>query len=406
MTILRRTLAPAVVAILLTQGAAAQGNENAITIGVARSLHSDVLGEDRLLLIHTPQSYDRGRAGGSADGAGERFPVIYLLDGDGHFHHTTGLLQYLSALSRMPEAIVVAIPNTDRTRDLTPPLSVADTGEFPGAGGADAFLRFFEEELIPFIDAEYRTAPYRILIGHSFGGLFAVYALLEQPDLFQAHIAISPSLWWDEEALVAQAADFFGDGNERRGFLYMTMGNEGGGMIAGAWGLTRILETQASPQFHWEFRVFDAEDHGSVPHRSTYAAFEAIFADWNIQDPLALADDGDLSRIDAHYAALSERFGYEIRTPELLINRVGYGLIPEQPDAAIAVFEENMRRYPASANVYDSLGDGYDAAGRYEEALRSYARAVELAEAENHPNLTLYRANLERMEATLRQGRP
>jgi predicted alpha/beta superfamily hydrolase len=400
---LRLLIALATVAVSTSDFALAQDGGNPITIGVTRTLHSDVLGEDRALLIYTPPTHRRAQAYAARGQAAERFPVIYLLDGDGHFHHTTGLVEYLSSLNRMPAAIVVAIPNTDRTRDLTPPFTTIDTSQFPTAGGADDFLRFLKDELIPFIDGEYRTAPYRVLVGHSFGGLFAVHALLREPDSFQAHIAISPSLWWDEESLVADAAVFFDEGSEREGFLYMTMGNEGGNMIAGAWGLTRILETQASPEFQWEFQVLDQEDHGSVPHRSTYAGLETIFADWSIQDPFQIAADGDLSAIDAHYAALSERFGYEIPTPEAVINGLGYGLLQEQVDAAIAVFEENVRRFPASANVYDSVGDAYDAAGRSEDARDSYAKAVELAAAEDHPNLGTYRANLERLQAKLRR---
>ena len=404
--IVRLFLAFAAVALATPNVALAQNAGTPITIGVARTLHSDVLGEDRPLLIYTPPNHRRARAYAARGQATERFPVIYLLDGDGHFHHTTGIVEYLSSLNRMPATIVVAIPNTDRTRDLTPPLTTVDTNQAPTAGGADNFLRFLKNELIPFIDEEYRTAPYRILVGHSFGGLFAVHALLQDPDLFQAHIAISPSLWWDDESLVADAAAFFDEGNKREGHLYMTMGNEGGMMISGAWGLTRILETQAPPQFRWEFQVLDQEDHGSVPHRSTYAGLEAIFSDWGIQDPFQIAADGDLSAIDAHYAALSEQYGYEIPTPEAVINGLGYGLLQEQVDAAIAVFEENVRRFPASANVYDSLGDAYDAAGRSEDARDSYARAVEIAAAEDHPNLGTYRANLERLETKLQRRVP
>ena len=133
---------------------------------------------DRPYLIYEPP--------GARDGP---LPVIVLLDGDAHFHHTTGIVRFLVDQGRMPPALVVAVPNTtDRTRDLTPPI-LSDTAlrtATPTAGGADRMLRFLADELLPEVARHYGTAPFRILIGHSFGGLFAAYALLIRPDVFQA----------------------------------------------------------------------------------------------------------------------------------------------------------------------------------------------------------------------------
>jgi predicted alpha/beta superfamily hydrolase len=375
----------------------AQDTGAPIVIGSQQSLRSRVLGETRPFWVYTPAGYE------ASDGV---YPVVYLLDGNQHFHHTTGVAQFLATQGRMPDVIVVAIPNTDRTRDLTPPMATDTTSAFPTAGGADQFLRFLGEELIPHVDGAYRTAPYRIIIGHSFGGLFAVYALLTQPDLFHAHVAISPSLWWDEEALIGTAEQFFADGDDggadRSGFLYMTMGNEGGPMLAGAWGMTRVLETRAPRTFRWGFDVLDREDHGSVPLRSTYAGFEKLFEGWRLDDPVHLAAERGIAAVDEHFAALSLRFGYEIETPESLLNTIGYGLLAQdRVDEAIAVFERNVARFPRSANVHDSLGDAYDRAGQWERARDSYSRAVARAREVGHPNLAVYEANLERIERIL-----
>ncbi len=113
----------------------------------------------------------------------------------------------------------------------------------------------------------------------------------------------------------------------------------------------------------------DQETHGSIPYPTTYRALEALYAGWRIEDPGQVFDEGGLDALDAHHAALSDRFGYEIRTPEALINIMGYRLLgQDRAEDAITVFQQNADRYTASVNVYDSLGDGYDAAERYEEA--------------------------------------
>jgi predicted alpha/beta superfamily hydrolase len=109
--------------LLATPGAGhAQGRyESAVRIGQVDSVFSATLDETRPYLVYTPPSYDAESA------ATQRFPVLYLLDGDAHFHSVSGLIQILgtgvNGTYVIPEMIVVAIPNTDRTRDLTPPSS-------------------------------------------------------------------------------------------------------------------------------------------------------------------------------------------------------------------------------------------------------------------------------------------
>ena len=93
-------------------------SDNRITIGRIDSLWSPTFKEARRILIYTPPSYSDNTF------LPQKYPVIYLLDGDAHFHSVSALLQFLGTGINgnyvIPEMIVVAIPNTDRTRDLTP----------------------------------------------------------------------------------------------------------------------------------------------------------------------------------------------------------------------------------------------------------------------------------------------
>src|SRR5687768_12083801 len=127
------------------------------------SLKSTVLGEDRIVLVRTPVGYETNK---------ESYPVLYMTDGDAHMGHTAATVEFLTRNGRMSELIVVGVTNTDRTRDLTPTKSTqknaAGVVQFPSAGGADNFLKFFETELIPEIEKTYRVQPYRVLAGHSF----------------------------------------------------------------------------------------------------------------------------------------------------------------------------------------------------------------------------------------------
>ena len=116
--------------------------------------------------------------------------------------------------ARSPETGRANVPNTDRTRDLTPTKAVLGANgkpvaAFTNSGGGTNFLKFLKSELIPHIDSTLRTDPYRVLVGHSLGGLTALDALYTMPDVFNAYVAIDPSLWWDNQVLLTRAKDYF-----------------------------------------------------------------------------------------------------------------------------------------------------------------------------------------------------
>ena len=169
-----------------------QINQNQIIIGKIDSLYSDILKESRKVMIYSPTMTS------SETQISKRYPVLYLFDGTQHFLSTVGIIQQLSQVngnSVFPEMIVVGIINTNRNRDLTPAPYPNDSTIISGYGGGEKFTAFMENELIPFIDSHYSTHPYRILVGHSFGGLMAINTLVNHSHLFNCYVAIDPSFW-------------------------------------------------------------------------------------------------------------------------------------------------------------------------------------------------------------------
>ncbi len=383
------------VILVPTIGYAQDGTSTPVVAGQRVTVHSTILDEDRPVWIHTPNGYDQ---------TSDPYPVMYLLDGNAHFLHTAGIIEFLAGVGYMSPMIVVALPNTDRTRDLTPALS-APAENMPTAGGADNFLAFIADELMPYVEANYRTAPYEVLVGHSFGGLFAVHALITRPEVFDAYVAISPSLWWDEKGLVTKAEHFFREHEDLEGYLYMTIGNEGGAMLAAAWEMAGVLEEFAPETLDWHFEYMAEETHGSIPHRTTYDALETLYASWPIENMLTVFESGSLESLDAHYAALADQFGYDIRTPEGTVNQMGYFVLgQERVDEAVVILERNVETFPMSVNVYDSVGDAYDAAGRLADAKASYGKACSMGRESDHPNTGVYCDNFERASAKMNTG--
>ena len=360
-------------------------------------IKSQVLGEERTILVRTPPAY--------AARTNERFPVLYMTDGDAHIQHTSGTVSFLARNARMPEMIVVGITNTDRTRDLSPTRVERLPGNpnvrFPTSGGADNFLKFIETELIPHIESKYRTQPFRALAGHSLGGLFTVHTMVAKPELFNSYIAVSPALQWDNFVTIDRAKEFFKTRKEYNRTLFTSLGNEPGD-IGDAFGMFRDeLQRQQVKGFVWEAVRYDDEDHGSVVLRSHYAGLRKIYDGWQFpRDPNTGAVTGGLKGVEAHYQRLSERLKYAVLPPEALMNQVGYQLIGQgNMEEAVAAFKLNVERYPGSANVYDSLGEAYERSGKLDLALPNYEKALALGVQTNDPNVNVFRTNRDRVAA-------
>jgi predicted alpha/beta superfamily hydrolase len=352
------------------------------------TIKSHVLGEERVALVRTPAGYATND---------QRYPVLYMTDGEAQLGHTTGTIEFLARNGRMPEMIVVAIANTDRTRDLTPTkaTNAASKGP-PMGGGADKFLDFIEKELIPQVEKTYRTAPYRVFAGHSLGGLLAMHAFATKNELFNAYIAVSPSLWWDNQFAIRKTEEFLKGRKDLDRTLFMTLGNENREMRAGFEKAKELLGRQQLKDFAFDSMLMEDEDHGSVVLRSHYFALKRIFDGWQ-PSPKTIA--AGTTAVEEHYAKLSAKYKYTILPPELMMNQLAYQLLlgGGKNEDAIAAFKSNVKRYPSSANVYDSLAEAYEKTGKLDLAKPNYERAVQLGTKNNDPNLPLYRKNFERV---------
>ncbi|MCF8368875.1 MAG: hypothetical protein K9G76_07510 [Bacteroidales bacterium] len=370
-----------IILFTLYSGIRLKAEDSRITIGERVSFTSEILQEDRSILVYLPQSY------GFTD---QSYPVLYLLDGDYHFHHASGIVQYLSALGLIPEIIVIGVVNVNRTRDFSP-TQVSGLAE---TGGAPKFLKFMEKELIPFVDRNYRTLPYKILVGHSFGGTFATYSLLTSPDLFNAYISISPFIMYDDNDMVKKAKKMLKSKYNNLKY-YMTVGNEPTYFDA-LEEFSNTIQEKSPKGFEFNYEVYKNDNHGSVPHMSIYNGLGYIFSDWKLTDEII---SKGVEAIDQHYASIAKKYGIEVLPPENTLNQLGYQHINNKDYVkAIRVFEENVKRFPKSANVYDSLGEAYELKGDKGKAIENYSKAVEIANKVKHANTGVYESNLKRLK--------
>ena len=246
-------------------------------------LESKVLGETREIIVHLPDSYAASRAA---------YPVLYVLDGGSNHLISAAASSFLSNYGEIPELIVVAIKNTNRNRDFTPEQ------------GAPKFLQFLRTELVPKIDASYRTRPLRVLAGHSLGGLFAVWAMSAQPDAFFAWIALDPAFWWNNNAVITNIRKLFEEKSDLRTRLVVFQSGQSQ-KRRGDWPVP-----SAPKNVRMTTRVFADETHGSLPYRGIYEALRVVFSDY-VSQAMTVAD------LEKHYAELSAAYGYRVPIPEM-----------------------------------------------------------------------------------------
>ena len=246
--------------------------------------------------------------------------------------------------------------------------------------------------------------PYRIRNGLTLGGLFAVHALLSEPDSFDAFITASPSLWWDNKVESAAAAKLFDSGAELRKFLYLSHGRENNGIPESVQAFATILGRKAPPSLRWKLDYLAGDHHSSVPARAIYNGLESLFGGWAIpEDGFPAAAD-----LENRYAALSKEFGFICRPNEGMINGKAYALLRtwKKVAEALDLFLYNVRCYPESANVHDSLADAYEAAGRRSSPSTAAGPPVGWPSKFQDLRLPTFRKHLESVEAKMaKEGR-
>lgn len=161
-----------------------------------------MLGETRRINVYTPPNYAA---------AGEtRYPLLYMPDGgvEEDFPHVIRTVDEAIRSGELRPLIVIGIENTERRRDMTGPTEVASDREIaPHVGGSANFRAFIRDELMPAVRERVRGSGETGIMGESLAGLFVVETFLLEPVLFDHYIAMSPSLWWNHQALLRSAAD-------------------------------------------------------------------------------------------------------------------------------------------------------------------------------------------------------
>lgn len=337
------------------------------------------LNESREVFVHLPAGYDA---------AEQKYPVLVVLDAEEVFRFAVGAVDFL-APSRMPEMIVVGIPNTNRERDLW-----VDPSNLHGAHVP--FTRFLEQDLLPTIDARYRTAPYRVLYGFCSGASTVFWLLFRNSWLFEGYIASGTGF---DEAWAEVARQGFESTPALTKALFAV--TEGSTPRARGMPLLRmLLETSAPPGLSWECCVMENEEHGPMAALGLFAGLRWIFSEWRLPAEVAIQGQDAVRR---HFRELGRRYGFDVGLPADSIMSAAQTLLWQgNRTSAIEILLLVVGQGRGSPDAWDLLGQAYEEDNRFTQARDAYQEAARIAEETADRRLPVYEERLRNIRLRLR----
>ena len=356
-----------------------------IVIGKEITMFSDTLNQERTILMHFPKSYN------DTIYAPKNYPLLFLLDAQEHFQLATGIINFMSNRldsKLIPEFIIIGINSENRIADYTPTNSTINpegdfVDEFKVSGSSNEFLSFIEYELLPKIINDYRTLPFKILTGHSLGGLIAASDFISDGSLFDGYIAIDPSLWWDNGLLtkIVESSEFNQVEHSTKKMYISGANNSNSTLDTTAMRINqekfyKAIKSKENIASKVKYEIFENEDHGTVPLSSFYKGLQFIFENYKMNGMLgAPAND-----IQEHFNNISKTIGLKLRPEERVIDILGNYFLKstKEIEKAISYFELNVTNYPNSYHAYYSLANAESSNGQLAKAKRNYEKSLEL----------------------------
>lgn len=355
-------------AVLLVSGPARADTDRASERTSRHEIQSQPLDEKREIYVRLPQRHEPGRV----------YPVVYVLDGEWSFDYVAAYIDYLSDNRVYPDVIVTGIRNVNRNRDYVP----RPDPYHPHTGEAGRFLQFVAEEWTAFMAQNYQVSPERVLVGHSFGGVFTLNAFFDRPELFDAYIALGTSAWVSGEVLFEKARARFDQGLEKERFVYMAVGEgDGGPTRPSSEKLAALFEKRAPDNLEWTFAVTPRTDHFKNVPSGLHEAFMALFPGWGFAEELKVAGEGGgAEAVNAWFGEKEQRLGwrfqpawFDLSITAILLARDG------RHEAGLAVMAAMRRHFPDDAHVASFSANVFRRTGDLEGAEGELRRAIRLA---------------------------
>lgn len=345
-----------------------------LTVGTKQNITSAILNEERPIIISLPKDYENSKAD---------YPVLYLTDGLQNIWHAIGTLEVLTRTGSAPPMIVVGIESTNRMRDFT----LTANENITGSGGGKNFLAFIEKELIPYIESNYRTNDYRVLEGHSLGGLFTASTLMERPDLFSSFIIMSPSLWWNGEELTEKGKVFFKANPDLNKVMFFGIGTYESspdyGMRKELKNFLDVIAENQPENLRFNRKEIDKEGHMSSVLLSNYYGLKYIFSDMAFEE--SLYENYTDEKFLKHENNIMDKYGKAAKqSAESYVSLASSLRQQERYSEAITVLKRSVTAYSFDVGLMNFLANTYEKNDDVDAAIETLKKAITTSKENNY----------------------
>jgi predicted alpha/beta superfamily hydrolase len=360
-------------------------------------LDSKVFNEKRTVWISLPAAYFTE--------PNRKFETIYIFDAQAleYFDQVHSAIRFVN--SEVPMIVVGVVASfseekkQNRNTDFLPPPDFEETKKgYRYTGNTVNFLTFVGSELMPYIDANYHTLPFRIGIGHSNAGTFLAHTLLKKPELFDALLLISPNFEYDKQQIVRRF-ESLDPTTLKQKYIFMCNANEKDGWPEAHEKMKSILERPTfQAQIHFTHRDFSAtENHNTVFPLGLFYGLRDFFR-YQYENAANLL---------AYHDKLEQQ-GF--KSDSNAMNMMAYNFFwNSKTDEALMIINWAVGKYPNDANLYDSRGEFYESQGNFKDAAKSYATAMSVLKSQKQitnpktyeEKYSFYKGNMERVNKQL-----
>lgn len=330
--------------------------------------YSKILQENREVNIQLPDDYKATYYS---------YPVIFILDAEKNYTQVLERLNFMMDNHFIPKHIVIGVVNSDRMRDMTPEDSVLQKSIFPTKGGADHFISFLEDELIIELSKQYRLSTKRTIIGHNYSALLVTYAFIKRPDLFDRFLAFSPTLWWNNNAIVKELEVLLEKQSSLRKHFFLSFGEEAKKMLLACKSFIKLMDEKRPADLKWSYEWMPDLTHYDVYQRSLMNGMELMFKDYQYPSIHSFKEKG-IALANSYQKSILLNYGRNEKLPYSLLESVCLELKDEKKyQKALSFLQFTLINYPQRGDAYFYAGEVFEELGNYNKAVKFYEIACE-----------------------------